>query len=264
MPPALSQDLSWTRAQSGAIDIPERDLSANLNDQSRPVWFRHQTALESGSRNGSKIITSLRISPPSPSCHELNFEVLKAAVRQLRFDHPAIASEFGWSAQPPTPEHAVFAYEVPGSESDIDTWLSKVVFDRTSVLLASNGDMDKAVETITYDLGKPDLNGGPVFVLHYIPAASPDGQHSLVFFLNHSVFDAIGAFQIMDLCLSKIADLLATGAQRRPLPWGEETLRLPPALVESARIPCTAVKTPEDEAIIQNVKDSLHSLQVRG
>ncbi len=190
--------------------------------------------------------------------------MVEAAVRQLRFDHPAIASEFGWSAQPPAPEHAVFAYEVPDSESDIDTWLSKVVFDRTSVLLASNGDMKKAVETITYDLGNPDSNGGLIFILQYIPAPSHNGQHSLVFFLNHSVFDAIGAFQIMDLCLSKIADSLATGGKRRPLLWGEETSRLPPALAESARMPSTADKMPEDEVIIQNIKDSLHSLQVRG
>ena len=266
MAPALTNNFSWSQALSESIDIPGRNPSVAID---RPIWFRHKTALESGASGfgvtagaGAQVITSIRLSPPKPSFYGLNFGVVKAAVRQLRFDHPAIASRHGWSAQPPAPEHAVFAYEVPGSESDIDAWLSQVVFDRTDVLLASNGDIEKAIETLTYDLGKPYLFGIPLFVVHYIPAALPDGQHGLIFFFNHSIFDAIGCFQIMDLCISNIADSLAAGGKRSSLPWGEEISRLPPALIESVRIPHTAAKLPEDEIMIQKIKNSAQSLLV--
>lgn len=250
-------DLSW---QSGApIDIPGRDPSA------RTVWFRHQNPLEStASGDPSRIITSIRISAPSPSPHQLNLDVVKAAVRQLRFDHPAVANEHAWSGPPPAAEHAVFAYEVPGSESDIDAWLSRVVFDGAKYLAASNGDIGKAIDTLTYDLVKPEASQGPFFLVHYTPAASPDGQHGLVFSFDHSVFDAVGCFQVMDLCVSRIADSLATGGERNSLPWGEETSRLPPAHADAARIPCTADKTPEDETMIQQVKDVVQSLPVSG
>ncbi|KDQ51804.1 hypothetical protein JAAARDRAFT_62324 [Jaapia argillacea MUCL 33604] len=253
MEPTPSNSFSWAKAQPGSIDIPGCDPSAI----DRSIWFRRQTALESGS--SVPIITSIRLSPPRSTSHELTLYTLKAAVRQLRFDHPAIASKHGWSTQPHMPEHAVFAYEVPGTESAIDTWLSEVVLDRTDVLLASDGDVEKAVETITYDLGKPGSSVEPLFLLNYIPAASPNGHYGLVFLFSHAVFDAVGCFQIMDLCVSRIADSLATGGRRTPLAWGEETSRLPPALVESARIPYTADKVPEDEFMIQKVKEALQS-----
>lgn len=260
---APNSNFSWRKAQSGSVDIPGREPSTI----DRPIWFRHQTSLERGSGNaagtGDQLITSIRLSPPNPTnAHELNFDVVKAAVRQLRFDHPAIASKQGRLSQPPAPEQVVFAYEVPGSESDIDAWLSKVVFDRSDVLLTSSGSIEKAIETLTYDLGKPGSPGKPLFFVNYIPASAPDGQHGLVFFFSHGIFDAIGCFQIMDLCVSKIADSLATSDKRSPLPWGEETSRLPPAFVESARIPHTAEKTAEDEVMLQKIKDILPSLPV--
>ncbi|KAJ7452134.1 hypothetical protein B0H11DRAFT_2288802 [Mycena galericulata] len=238
-------DLSW---QTGApINIPGCVSP-------RPAWFRHQTPLESTANGDSRIVTSIRLSP-NPS---LNFDVVKAAVRQLRFDHPAIASEHGWSGSPPAAEHAVFAYQVPSSESDIDSWLSQVVTDATHILEASNGDIGKAIDTLTYNLVKPDAPDGFFFV-HYIPAASPDGQHGLVFSFSHAVFDAVGCFQLMDMCASRIADSLATGGRRISLPWGEETSRLPPALADCARIPRTAEKLYEDEFMIQNVRDVVQS-----
>ncbi|KDQ51761.1 hypothetical protein JAAARDRAFT_498292 [Jaapia argillacea MUCL 33604] len=56
----------------------------------------------------------------------------------------------------------------------------EVVLDRTKVLLASNEDIQKAIETITYDLGKPGSSVEPLFLLNYLPAASPNGQHGHV------------------------------------------------------------------------------------
>ncbi|KAJ7743440.1 hypothetical protein DFH07DRAFT_835503 [Mycena maculata] len=249
----MAPNLSW---QSGApIEILGR-----ASPPSRPIWFRHQTPLECTVDGSTLITTSIQLSPPSPSPHELNLDVVRAAVRQLRWDHPAIANEHGWSGPPPAAEHAVFAYEVPGSESDIDVWLSQVVVDSRSRLLDANGDIEKAVDTLMHDLCKAHPLKAPFFLVHYLPAASLAGKHALSFSFNHAVFDAAGSFQIMDLCVSRIADALATGGERSPLPWGEEISRLPPAFVESARIPHTADKIPEDEFMVQRVKDVAQTL----
>ncbi|KDQ51757.1 hypothetical protein JAAARDRAFT_498206 [Jaapia argillacea MUCL 33604] len=56
----------------------------------------------------------------------------------------------------------------------------EVVLDQTKALLASNEDIQKAIETITYDLGKPGSSVEPLFLLNYLPAASPNGQHGHV------------------------------------------------------------------------------------
>lgn len=64
---------------------------------------------------------------------------------------------------------------IPGSESDIDTWLSQIVFDRADVMLTSNVDIEKAVETSTYDLGKPYVFGILLILVYYIPK---DPSHS--------------------------------------------------------------------------------------
>jgi len=72
--------------------------------------------------------------PQVATSRKLSFEIVKAAVRQLRFDHPAIATQFAWRAQPPSTENAIFAYDVPSSETDVDEWLSKVVVYRDDVL----------------------------------------------------------------------------------------------------------------------------------
>ncbi|KAE9396112.1 hypothetical protein BT96DRAFT_977647 [Gymnopus androsaceus JB14] len=240
-------NLSWVKAQTGSINIPGVPSSVL-----RPSWFRDQTLLESGSVDGSKIISSIRL---SSSSHALSLDVIKAAVRQLRFDHPAMASQVGSMAENSTP---VFVYQAPDSESDIDEWLSRVVIDKTNVLLESGGDIDKVIETLTYELGTPLAR--PLFLVHYIPATSSDEKHALVFYLNHSVFDAIGSFQIMDLCVSRIAESLATGGTRNYLPWGEETSRLPPAHSVSAKIPYNAEKTPEDEIMVQRAKRCMEAM----
>ncbi|KAJ7730368.1 hypothetical protein DFH07DRAFT_848831 [Mycena maculata] len=235
----MAPNLSW---QSGApIEIPSR-----ASPPSHPIWFRHQTPLKCTAEESTLITTSIQLSPPSPSPHELNLDVVRVA--------------HGWSGPPPAVEHAVFAYEVPGSESDIDVWLSQVVVHGRSRLLEANGDIEKAVDTLMHDLCKAHPLKTPFFLVHYIPAASPAGKHALLFSFNHAVFDTAGSFQIMDLCVSRIADALATGGERSPLPWGEETSRLTPAFVESARIPHTADKIPEDEFMVQRVKDVAQTL----
>ena len=259
MTSAANYRSSWTKAESGSLDIHGQDLSNN----SRLIWFRHQAYVEAMGLN-AHINTSMCLSLSNPSTQKLNLDVVKSAIRQLRFDHPSIASKHGWSAQPPKPEHAIFAYEVPTSEIDMDDWLSTVVLDKTDVLKALNGDLQKAIDAITYELGKPVPADRPVFLLHYIPTLAPDGQHALVFYFAHTIFDAIGTFQIMELCAIKIAEALEKGGRRDPLPWGEEVSRLPIALVESARVPRTTEKTPEDVAVIQQYKDLLDSLSVSG
>jgi len=68
----------------------------------------------------SNIICSIHISLQAATSCKLSLDVVKAAVRQLRFDHPAIATQIGWHAHPPSMENALFAYEIPTSEGDVD------------------------------------------------------------------------------------------------------------------------------------------------
>jgi len=127
----------WQKwAAADGIGIPGRDPT-----RKNEVWFRQMTFSEGVfplsyivTPGLADIICSVYIPPHISTSRKLSFEIVKAAVRQLRFDHPAIATQFAWRAQPPSTENDIFAYEVPSSETDVDEWLSKVVVCRDDVL----------------------------------------------------------------------------------------------------------------------------------
>ncbi|KAE9396111.1 hypothetical protein BT96DRAFT_941929 [Gymnopus androsaceus JB14] len=169
---------------------------------------------------------------------------IKAAVRQLRFDHPAMASQVESMAESSTP---VFVYQTPDSETDIDEWLSRVVIDKTNGLLESGGDIDKVIETLTYELGTPLAR--PLFLVHYIPATSSDEKLALVFYLNHSVFDAI---ESQTLWQRVVQETICLGERKRrdfPLP-----------IVYPPRSPTMPKRLPEDEIMVQRAKRCMEAM----
>jgi len=103
-------------------------------------------------------------------------------------------------------------------------------------LSSTGGTIEPAVQAATLDLGKrPEF--AELFLIHYIPSPSPDEPHALVFFLSHAVFDGIGAFQIIDMCVKRIAAALANDAVPPALVWGGEVCRLPLAFADAVAVP---------------------------
>lgn len=271
-------NFSWTQAESGSIEILGTQPAPHKHtDYERKVWYRRQTAFELGSTETAQLITSIHLTTSLPlsssksSSSAINIDVLKSAVRSLRFEHPAIAGKLGKLSK--TGEN-VFVYEVPSCEDDIEDWLRSLVLDRSDVLSSMPmPSIEEAIEAITHDLGRATTLR-PLFNIHYIPRArsyrtsissktDDDDEVGLVFFLNHSIFDAIGAFQIMDRLVAHIADALGSGELRSELRWGEEVGKLPNPIGVDARVRYDAEKGSEVEEVRAMVSELVPSLKVR-
>lgn len=239
--------LSWQQATPDSIDILDLDPFGSI---SSPIWYRHKTFLESLLKESlASIITSVRIQCP-PSI-KITLDIIKDAIRLLRFEHPFIATKHGLLSQDKTP---IFTYQPPTSKDDVNAWLDKVISRQET------SELDKEMDNLTHELGRHDFRSLYPFLLFHFPS-TPSSPDALVFFFNHGMFDAIGCFQFIDRCLTNIAQCIRK-TTRDLLPWGEEISRLAPALIQSARIPHTAPRIPEDDAMLQYVKDTLKDLTV--
>jgi len=201
------------------------------------------------------IISSIQLFPVFESATHLalTLDVIRSVVRALRFDHPSTAIRLAWSAEPPSPETAIFTYDVPSSEHDIQLWLPEVVFDRRDVLVAANGNMDNAIQMVERELGQEQSFNKSAFIIHHIPpslGSARDAPHGFVFLLTHAVFDGIGTFQFMNIFASKIATLLSNNGDVGSLPWGEEISRLAPVHEESTSQLSSRLQRPRFRTIV--------------
>lgn len=270
-PMTISSRTAYTWMKQDPLDpaVQPSDVSSNAI-----TWYRQQDYLESTFTLCSLInpgipdsICSVHITPCDDSLHNITIDTIRATLRELRFDHPSIALRRAWrigaAAQQgaPSPKDALFVYDVPRSERDTEEWLSSVVFHHDELAASLRGNIDAATHSVIYDIGKRPDSPRPLFSIHYIPSLTSGGPHCLVFHLSHSVFDSIGAWQVMDLFIAKLATVLAKNGVTRPLQWGEEVVRLPEPFAEAARVPWYAPKIAEDMAMVGRERQAVDSLK---
>lgn len=218
------------------------------------TWHRSQQPVEidftmaaAGVPGVPDAISSIHVSLPASTKFNLTINTVKAAVRRLRFDHPAIALELGWSAPEPAPDHAQFVYEAPASEEEVAEWLSRAVVEDKEILGACQGDLGEATDSLIREAGKGAIFSKPVFKVTLVSSPPSAGVQSygLVFEPSHSVFDGIGTFQMINLCVEHITFYLAAvddDAQFPPIPWGDEVSRLPVAVFDDIPTPLEYVE----------------------
>ena len=206
------------------------------------------------------IVLSCQISPSPAGHHVLDHQLIRSAVRALRFEHPTIASRYAWpvirSGRPFGPEEGRFAYEVPHSECDVQLWLSEVVFDRSDAL-AGSVNIEGAISSVRRELGTA-LASPPhtMFQLHHVPSLTE--SHGIILRLAHTLFDGIGAFQVVDLFIAKLAQFLASGSTPElPLAWGEEVSRLAGPVPDRSKVPWSEEKMEQDGDMMKKLHEAL-------
>ena len=258
-----------------------RNLLLLGSDETRhcDVWFRRfwgaETIMSAGAVAGAPGLTDLILSchisvPLGDNYRRLDLNVIKCAVKALRFDHPTIATQCAWpdlnvpSAKPLDLRDGRLAYQVPKGESEVEEWLSQVVIDREADLHACHLDLEQAIDLVRRDLGKPlQEPRADTFQLHFIPSSSAERNCGIVLQLGHVVFDSIAAFQLMNLLVSKIAEIIdAKSDMAMDFAWGEEVKRLAKPFPDRGMIPWSAEKRDEDEYMAKRFQDPRASSKV--
>jgi len=94
-----------------------------------------------------------------------------------------------------------------------------------------------------------------MFQLHHI--LSP-GRHAIIFRLGHSLFDAIGAFQLMHLFIAQLAQILPIESiPMSALAWGEEVSRLAGPVPDRSKVPWSEEKTEQDGEMTKKFYEAL-------
>jgi hypothetical protein len=249
-----------------------------LSPTSRPateVWHRPFWGVEGYSAlctlqlpGVTDIILSCQLSLSAANHRLLDHQLIRSVIRALRFEHPAIASRYAWpdltAGKQVSPEEGRFAYEVPRSERDVELWLEEVTIDRSDALATADNSLDSAIASVRRDLGKTStMPPASMFQLHYIASASSAGSHAIIFRLGHTLFDGMGAFQIMDLFLGKLAQFLAPGSNPAAhLAWGEEVSRLVGPVPDRSKVPWSEEKIEQDGDMIKKLYEALELTQV--
>ncbi|EPQ50709.1 hypothetical protein GLOTRDRAFT_133811 [Gloeophyllum trabeum ATCC 11539] len=159
----------------------------------------------------------------------------------LRFDHPVIACKLAWPELKDSIAAsfvgARFAYQVFGCKDDEDEWISQTVTVHGEAVRAAGGDIETAISLVTQELGRPaDKPPTVFFEVHVIPATLHSSSCGIVLRLGHSIFDAIGAFQTLDLLNERIARALGS-RDEVVFDWGAEVTLLAEPPPERAKVP---------------------------
>ncbi|KAF7978270.1 hypothetical protein HWV62_1108 [Athelia sp. TMB] len=209
MPPS---PWSWTPAPTPAAP----------NTWTRRLWggelvFAHAARAQPG-RGDGMVSCTLRVpSSPSTPLH-LTHAHVRQAVRGLRWDHPSVASRVNWSAGDGEPR---FVYAAPASEGAVAAWLDTIVF------LREGESVDGALDALRAELGHAECARAPhELVVYHVPGAAGEGEHGLLLYLRHTVFDGLAAWQVLGALIANIATALGSDAPLAPLNWGEECARL--------------------------------------
>ncbi|KAF7973748.1 hypothetical protein HWV62_14332 [Athelia sp. TMB] len=192
---------------------------ATPNTWTRALWggeilFAHATREEPGRGDGMPSCT-IRV----PATHPLTHAHVRRAMRQLRWDHPSVASTVTWETGAPA-----FVYASPPSEAAVDAWLDCVVFERAP---RAGQSVDAALDELRSELGRADAPRGPhELLLYHVPGP---GYHGLLIYEHHTLFDGLAVWQVLSAILANVAAALGR-APCTPLNWGEEHARLARAL----------------------------------
>ncbi|KZO90753.1 hypothetical protein CALVIDRAFT_531269 [Calocera viscosa TUFC12733] len=154
------------------------------------------------------------------------------------------------------PMEGKFIYQSPANDQELEGWLDEVVHDRSSYVAQAGGSTYRAVEMVREEVGAFEkMRSKWMFEVYHI---TPPGtmEDAVVLHVGHALFDGMGAIQVLDLWLRELADVLS---HREDLPcWGEEHVRLPPAMPDRMAIPWTPEPTPSDHFMVQKI---VHALQ---
>ncbi|EPQ54020.1 hypothetical protein GLOTRDRAFT_121921 [Gloeophyllum trabeum ATCC 11539] len=261
MPESKKSPWSWTPPPLPST----HEIFCQSSVQNDRVWHRLPWATESAyasfnfaSPGYGDVIISCQLTSTN---YKIDNGTVKQAVRLLRYDHPAIAAK--WACPKPggasNSAEKRLAYEVPGSEGDVDVWLSDVITDRSDALGEANGDVDAAIALVRHDLGKAGT-GPPTtfFEAHFVPSSSGGPACGIVLRLGHAVFDATGSFQILDSLIERIAQILRSGGHKK-LNWGDEVVRLAEPFPDIAKVPWSldSMKSREDRFMLDKLAETV-------
>lgn len=243
----MSSPYSWCAPPTpDTLILP--DGTAFHTDSTRS-WYRAPWSIEGATATlgallpgWADIILSVQLDAPTET--PITANVVRSALRSLRFEQPVIATRLAFHPAPagsPVPfGNGVLVYETPASEVEVNTWLDDVITDRADALDVVGGDTRDAVALVYRETSKA-LEAYRSSQLEVSCIPTQDGHSGgLVLRCGHVAFDAAGAFEVMDSLIRKIAEVLAAkDAARESLAWGEETQRLAPSAVDLTRIPWT-------------------------
>lgn len=108
----------WKKHNSNNVNLSIPGQDSHLKNH---LWYRHQDVNEANfSMSGLAVpgvpdsILSVQLNLPPNTSHAITFGTIQAAVRQLRFDHPAIAICRAWlDSTPPRRTRCSFMKSLP-------------------------------------------------------------------------------------------------------------------------------------------------------
>ncbi|SNX87454.1 uncharacterized protein MEPE_06164 [Melanopsichium pennsylvanicum] len=191
----------------------------------------------------------------SKPAFELTYTTLREAVRRLRWNHPTIALRLAKRAElgiemldipafiaQHVDLQVALVFDVLTNEAEVEAWLDEILFIHPSTLSRSSSAMGGQQEegefrSFLTEATKEGVPGRDRLRIHYWPSDANKGVDARVLIEQcHSVSEGIGTMLVFDLLLSSIASVLSDPAPTS-CNWGEEVIRLEPALQDAIANP---------------------------
>ncbi|EJT99544.1 hypothetical protein DACRYDRAFT_17233 [Dacryopinax primogenitus] len=264
----MSSPWSWQQGPPpflASAPLPEDVKSRTWN---RALWggelaFAIGTLVNPGF---SDMLLCCHLSLSSVSSTKLTIDHVRRATRALRWSHPGIATTIAFpsftSMADFKPDQGRLLYQAASGEEEVGDWLNEGVFDDSAYLKSAGGDLDGALDALKKDIGAITAPRNKWMLKVHFIGDSELGKYGILIQTGHTIFDGIGTFEVLDLWLHELAQVLPqkkdSGCQ-----WGEEAVRLAKAVPDRSAAPWSAEPTPPEHPILKEIGESLKMAPVQ-